>query len=164
MIIRNYVKETDIEECRALMRELTAYHREMYDRPVLGGVYPPNDRDLEIVDPSLVWVAVHDSKVIGLIGLIPHEDENEAEVDPIIVTREFRGKGVGGRLLDTAVAEARARGCRLAFIRHLARNIKTIQFSYKHGFTKVGFVELLMDLSERTRKPGPRIFECDFAM
>ena len=150
------------------MRELTAYHREMYERPTLGGEYPPNDRDLETVDPSLFWVAVHDSKLIGLVGLLLNTDSFSkrigAVVDPIIVTREFRSKGIGGRLLETAVAEARAREATEVAIKHLARNIKTLQFSYKHGFTYVGDIELFMPLSERSRKPGPRIYECDFNM
>jgi GNAT superfamily N-acetyltransferase len=87
-----------------------------------------------------------------------------AEVEPIIVTREFRGKGVGERLLEKAIAEAGARGAGLVAVKPVARNIDTVQFFYKHGFTFVGDVELFMSLSERSRKPGPRMFGCDFNM
>lgn len=168
VIIRNYVKESDLQGCAFLLRELTEWHREMYQNPPIkwGPIETDYDRDLDTVDPSLFWVAVHGSKVIGMVGLLLKEGRwgKDAEVEPIMVTREFRGKGIGELLLETAIAEARARGARRVAIKHLARNIKTIQFSYKHGFTNVGDVELFMDLSERSRKPGPRMFECDFNM
>jgi len=67
-------------------------------------------------------------------------------------------------LLEKAVAEARARGAAEVAIKHVARNIKAIQFSYRQGFTYLGDIELFMPLSERARKPGPRIYGCDFNM
>ena len=174
VIIRNYVRESDLQGCAALLRELTAWHREMYHKPPIrwGPLDSDYDRDLDTVDPSLLWVAVHESKVIGMVGLLlkgKREGEIserivEAEVEPIIVSREFRGKRIGERLLEKAIAEARARGARLVAVKPVARNIKTIQFFYKHGFTYVGDVELFMALSERSRKPGPRMFGCDFNM
>ncbi len=168
MIIRNYVRESDLQGCALLLRELTEWHREMYQNPPIkwGPIQTDYDRDLDTVDPSLLWVAVQSSRVIGMVGLLLKGSRwgDEAEVEPIMVTREFRGKRIGERLLETAVTEARARGARLVAIKHLARNIKAIQFSYKHGFTNVRNVELSMDLSERSRKPGPRMFECDFNM
>lgn len=110
--------------------------------------------------------AVHGSRVVGLVGLLikTNPKQIEAEVEPIIITREFRGKGIGERLLQKAIAEARARGARDLAVKPVARNVKTIQFFYKHGFVFVGDVELFMTFSERSRKPGPRMFGCDFDM
>ncbi len=152
------------------MRELTDWHNGMFQRPpkAWGPLESDYDRDLDAVDPTLFWVAVHGSRVIGLVGLLiktnPFSKPIEAEVEPIIVSREFRGKGIGERLLEKAVAEARVRGAILVAVKPVARNIKTIQFFYKHGFTFVGNVELFMAFSERSRKPGPRMFGCDFNM
>lgn len=150
------------------MRELTDWHNEMFQRPprTWGPLESDYDRDLDTLDPSLFWVAVHGSRVIGLVGLLikTSPKQTEAEVEPIIVTREFRGRGVGERLLEKAIAEAVARGARLLAVKPLARNIKTIQFFHRHGFTFLGDVELFMSLSERSRKPGPRMFGCDFNM
>jgi GNAT superfamily N-acetyltransferase len=152
------------------MRELTDWHHEMYQRPLAtwGPLESDYDRDLDTVDPSLFWVAVHDSRVIGLVGLLiktnPFSKPIEAEIEPIIVTREFRGKGIGERLLEKAITEARARGARRVTVKPVTRNIKTIHFFYKHGFTLLGYVELFMDLFERSRKPGPGMFGCDFDM
>lgn len=166
--IRNYMKESDLQGCALLLRELTEWHREMYDRPPirLGPIESDYDRDLDTTDPSLLWVAIYDSKVIGMVGLTlkttPVSGRSEAEVEPIIVTREFRGKRIGEGLIEKAITEARARGATFVNVKPVARNIKTIQFFYKHGFTYIGNVELFMDFSKRSRKIGPRMFGCDF--
>ncbi len=154
------------------MRELTDWHNEMLERPPKrwGPLESDYDRDLDTVDPSLFWVAVHGSRVIGLVGLLLTGEVNanpkqiEAEVEPIVITREFRGKGIGERLLGKAIAEARARGARIVTVKPVTRNIKTIRFFHKHGFTLLGYVELFMDLRERSRKVGPRLHGCDFDM
>lgn len=168
VIIRNYVKDSDLLGCALLMRELTDWHNEMFERPAKtwGPLESDYDRDLDTLDPSLFWVAVHGSRVVGLVGLLikTNPKQIEAEVEPIIVAREFRGKGIGERLLQKAIAEARARGARDLAVKPVARNVKTIQFFYKHGFVFVGDVELFMTFSERSRKPGPRMFGCDFDM
>ncbi len=163
VIIRNYVGESDLRGCALLMRELTDWHAELHQRPPKswGPLESDYDRDLDTLDPSLFWVAVHGSRVIGLVGLII-KNPIEAEVEPIIVTSEFRGKGIGERLLEKAITEARTRGARVVAVKPVARNTNTIQFFYKHGFTFLGDVELFMDFSERSRKPGPRIFGCEF--
>ena len=163
LIIRNF-ESHDLKECRDLWRELTEWHREIYQDPTIGGEHPENyfDRHLAAVGPGQLWVAVHRSRVIGLVGLILKE--NEAEVEPLIVSKEFRGKGIGKRLIEKVIIEARARGVRLLNVKPVARNTNTIQFLHKQGFTNIGFVELFMDLSEHSWKPGPSIFGCDFSV
>jgi GNAT superfamily N-acetyltransferase len=89
--------------------------------------------------------------------------DDEAEIEPLIVSKSYRGKGVGGRLINKAVTEARARGLRTVSVKPVARNIKTIQFLHKQGFTKIGFIELFMDFSERPWKSGPEMFGCAFS-
>lgn len=170
VIIRNYVRESDLQGCALLLRELTDWHHKLFERPPTrwGPIESDYDRDLDAVDPSLLWVAIYDSKVTGMVGIIlktnPFSRRTEAEVEPIVVTREFRGKRIGERLIERAIAEARARGANFVNVKPVARNIETIQFLYKKGFTYVGNVELFMDFSERSRKPGPRMFGCDFNM
>ena len=61
VIIRNYVRETDLEECRALMRELTAWHHEMYQRPTLGG------RTQRMTEISKLWIQA----CYGLLSIVP---------------------------------------------------------------------------------------------
>lgn len=58
VIIRNYVKDTDLLGCALLMRELTDWHNEMFERPpkTWGPLESDYDRDLDTLDPSLFWV------------------------------------------------------------------------------------------------------------
>jgi len=151
-----------LEQCRGLWKQLTDWHREIYQDTTIGGEHPENyfDKHLAAVGPDQIWVAVHDSRVVGLVGLILKEDE--AEVEPLIVSRTHRGRGMGKRLIEEVVTEARRRGVRLLNIRPVARNVKTIQFLHKQGFTNVGFIELFMDFSKRSWKSELHMFGCDF--
>jgi GNAT superfamily N-acetyltransferase len=161
MTIRNY-EARDLEECRGLWRQLTDWHREIYQNETIGGEHPEShfDRHIAAVGPSQVWVAVHDSRAIGFVGLILKE--GEAEVEPLIVSRTYRGRGVGKRLMEKVVAEARGRGVRYLNIRPVARNVKTIQFLRKQGFANVGFIELFMDFSKGSWRPELHMFGYDF--
>ena len=96
--IRSYLP-SDKESCRSLWRELTEWHRKIYQDPSIGGLRPEDyfDKHLARVGADHLWVAVIDSKIIGLIGLIM--DEKEAEIEPLIVSEEYRNLGVGSRLI-----------------------------------------------------------------
>jgi GNAT superfamily N-acetyltransferase len=163
--VRKYELE-DREQCRTLWRELTEWHREIYDDPRIGGEHPEDyfDKHLGRVGADNLWVAIDGSNVVGLIGLMVVNDETE--IDPLIVSRARRGKGIGKQLINRAIDEARKRGVRLLNIKPVARNAKTIRFLYKQGFTNLGYIELFIDLTDASAryswKPGPAIFGCDF--
>ena len=149
-----------------MWRGLTEWHREIYDDPTIGGEHPEDyfDKHLGRVGADNLWVAVTDSNVVGLIGLMVVNDETE--IEPLIVSRVYRGKGVGKHLINRVIDEARQRGVRLLNIKPVARNAKTIKFLYEQGFKTLGYIELFIDLTgARARyswKPGPTIFGCDF--
>ena len=161
MVVRNYVPQ-DLQSCRALWRELTDWHRGIYRDTTIGGDQPEKyfDKHLAAIGPKQIWVAVHDARIVGLVGLILGEDE--AEVEPLIVSETYRGKGIGTRLINKAMTEAHVRGRRILSIKPVARNIKTIQFLHRQGFTNIGHMELFMDFSERSWKPGPQMFRRKF--
>lgn len=159
--IRRYNAE-DHEQCRGLWRELTEWHREIYEDPTIGGEHPEDyfDKHLSQVGSENLWVATDDSHVVGLTGLIVAE--KEAEIEPLIVSKDHRGRGIGKQLIVHIVEEARKRGIRNLNIKPVARNQDAIRFLYKQGFKTLGFIELFIDLSGHTWKTGPRIFGCDF--
>ena len=161
LVIRNY-ESKDLQECRGLWRQLTEWHREIYDDPTIGGEHPEHyfDRHLETVGADQLWVAERSSRVVGLVGLIVREDE--AEVEPFVVASSHRGEGIGSRLIEKVIAEAGARRVRLLTVKPVARNFKTIQLLHKYGFTNLGVIELFMDLSNRPWKTGPELFGCEF--
>jgi GNAT superfamily N-acetyltransferase len=162
LVIRKY-REDDREQCRALWRELTEWHREIYLDPTIGREHPEDyfDKHLAKVGPARLWVAIHDFTVVGLVGLIVGEDE--AEIEPLIVSKAYRGKGIGKQLIETVAYEARRIGVRFLCIKPVARNVKTIKLLYKRGFKTLGHIELFMDLSNQTWKSGPEIFNCKFS-
>lgn len=153
--IRNY-QNGDREHCRSLWRELAEWHREIYQDPTIGGEHPEDyfDRHLSKVGPTRIWVATSDSEAVGLIGLAV--DGYEAEIEPLIVTKAYRHRGIGTQLVETVISEARKIGTSLN-VAPVARNVETIQFFYKLGFKNLGRVELFIDFSNRTWKPSLKL-------
>jgi len=156
-MIRKY-EPGDIERCRALWRELTEWHREIYQDPTIGGLHPEDyfDKHLAEVGPDQLWVAVHNSQVVGLIGLIVKG--KEAEIEPLIVSKAHRGKGIGKQLIKTVVSEACNMEIRFLNVTPVARNIQAINFLYQQGFKNLGHIELFLDFSDYAWKPGPQLF------
>ncbi|MDH5449444.1 MAG: GNAT family N-acetyltransferase [Candidatus Bathyarchaeota archaeon] len=160
-MIRKY-KPNDREQCRRLWRDLTEWHREIYDDPTIGGEHPEDyfDKHLVKVGPDRLWVAVHDSQVVGLVGLIVTGEEGE--IEPLIVIRAYRHKGIGKQLVETIISEARNMEIRYLNVKPVARNIQAINFLYQQGFKTLGHIQLFLDFADHTWKPGPRLFGCKF--
>ncbi len=160
-MIRKY-QPVDREECRSLWKELTEWHREIYQDPTIGGPHPEDhfDNHLARFGPDRLRVAVHDSQVVALVGLIVEGEE--AEIEPLIVSRAYRRQGIGEQLIRTVVSEARNLGVRFLSVKPVARNVQTIKFLYERGFKNLGHIELFLDFSEYAWTPGPQLFECKF--
>lgn len=141
----------DERACRALWVQLTDHHRRLYDDPTIGGDDPgAHFTDVYLPTPERVatWVAVEDGDVVGLAGLLDHGPSGE--VEPVVVAEHAQGRGIGKRLLDTAVEESRRRGHEWIAIRPVARNVPSITAFHAAGFrTLGGFVDLTLDLRPR---------------
>lgn len=162
--IRSYAS-SDLKACRALWVGLTQHHRDIYGDASIGGDTPEFyfDRHLARVGPEHIWVAECAGRILGLVGLILNGQE--AEVEPIVVASEHRGKGIGRSLLNHAIEKARELQVRYLSIKPVARNVKAISFFYDSGFRTLGQVELFMDLrppAPDAWKPGPELFGCSF--
>jgi ribosomal protein S18 acetylase RimI-like enzyme len=145
-----------------LWRELTEWHRNIYQDPTIGGATPQDhfDEHLAKVGIDRLWVAVCDSRVVGLIGLII--EGNEAEIEPLIVSEAYRHRGIGKELLKTATTEARKAKVRFLNVKPVARNVQATKFFYKHGFKNLGHIELFIDFSKFKWKAGPKLFGYKF--
>ncbi len=139
--VRPY-RSTDLEACRALWVELTQHHREIYQDPSIGGDDPGRcfDRHLAQVSPERVWAAECAGEVVGLVGLILCDPE--AEIEPVVVAAQWRGRGIGRMLLGRAEEEARRLGVRLLTVAPVARNVEAISLFYRCGFRLLGSVEM----------------------
>jgi GNAT superfamily N-acetyltransferase len=107
-----------------------------------------------------VWVAIYESQVVGFTGLII-EGEG-AEIEPFIVSKSHRQKGIGKQLMRRVINEARNKKIRVLNVKPVVRNRQAITFFYKQGFTKLGFVELFIDFSDRPWEQGPELFGYTF--
>ena len=147
MRIRNYTRD-DIEICRSLWAEMVQKHRDIYDDPSIGGENPGLEFDthLKLVGPNKIWLADLENKVIGLTALI--QNGEEAEIEPIIVTNQYRGKRIGEVLIRHAVEEAKKLGVVCLSVKPVARNKEAISFFYDCGFRTLGHIQLFMWLGE----------------
>jgi len=164
IIIRPY-KPEDLVSCRALWVELTEWHRTIYQSPGIGGLDPGRlfDEHLSRVGPEHIWVAEVSGRVVGLAGLIA--SEGEAELEPLVVSEAYRGKGIGQPLAEAVIAAARTSGVHLIKVRPVARNALAIQFYHELGFDILGQVELFMDFrspDNQIWKLGERMASRDF--
>jgi GNAT superfamily N-acetyltransferase len=167
VVIRGY-RPTDHSACRELWAELTTEHRRLYPTapPVpaaapaavseLGTeLSPPVDTDsgagfeeyLTRLDLSGMWVAQHDEDVVGFIGLILRG--RAGAVDPVVVTRERRGEGIGHALLGYVAEQARGRGMRELTISPALRNVEAVRRLFRAGFDAAATVTLALDLTGR---------------
>ena len=140
MRIRNYTPE-DQEICRALWAEMVQSHRDIYDDQSIGGDDPGFEfiNHLETVGDENVWLAESKGEVVGLTSLI--RKDPEAEIEPIIVSRQHRGKGIGERLLRHVSRIAKKHGILCLYVKPVARNKDAIAFFHDCGFTTVGHIE-----------------------
>jgi GNAT superfamily N-acetyltransferase len=152
ILVRGYVS-SDYSACRSLWVELTEQHRRIYQDSSIGGDDPGSEFNSYLALPGRVasWVAESGGSIVGLTGLLDHG--TSGEVEPVVVTEGFRGRGVGRRLIDRVVAEAATRGYEYLAIRPAARNVDAIRHFFDAGFrTLGGHVDLTMDLAERRHR------------
>lgn len=160
VVVRSY-QDLDRQHCRSLWRELTERHREIYGDQTIGGDQPENyfDKYLSKFGSNRLWVATNDSEVVGMVGLIL--DRYEAEIEPLIVSKTCRRRGIGTQLVDKVISEARKIGACLN-ASPVARNEEAIRFFHNLGFKNLGQVQLFIDFRNRTWKPSLELHGCRF--
>ena len=160
--VRGY-ESRDLEACRGLWVELTQRHRDIFDSPQIGGEDPGRafDEHLARVGAENIWVAEAEGRVVGLAGLIP----DVFELEPVVVSEQHRGHGVGRLLAETVISAAREGGARTVQVRPVGRNVEAIRFFHELGFDVLDQVQLSMDVVDRERDPwipGERLADRDF--
>jgi GNAT superfamily N-acetyltransferase len=153
-MIRTY-RDSDLETCRELWVQLTERHREIYEAPTIGGDSPglQFDGHLARVGADRIWLDEVDGNVVGMVGLIPENDEGSPEIEPVIVVPAARGTGVGRRLVEHVLDVARELGARDIVVRAVGRNAGAIRFYHEMGFDAIGYVELFHDLRPAADQP-----------
>ena len=87
------------------------------------------------IDLGRVWVAVIDAgEVVGHIQAVPRDGGHRWEILNTAVVEDRRGTGLGRRLLDRAVAEARQAGPRLVELATATADVGVLRFYQRCGF------------------------------
>jgi GNAT superfamily N-acetyltransferase len=157
--IREY-RDSDYAVCRSLWGEMAQHHADIYQAPSIAGNDPGRgfDEYMGRVDRCCTYVAERGVKVVGLAGLLTtHEMSEGGEIEPVVVTAALRSRGIGTKLVEHVVDEARKRGVRFLRVRPVARNIRAISLYVRLGFDIIGHIDLFQDLlpeSDRKWKSG----------
>lgn len=100
-------------------------------------------------------------EVVGLVGLLVEGED--AEIEPLVVTRRKRGRGIGNLLAKEAMRSASGiKGVRFLTVRPVARNKEALAFFRKQGFVNIGRMELFADLEGKKWKRGLRIHSLEY--
>ena len=87
-----------------------------------GNMYRPEQLEGFIVEDGAEW--------LGLLTFLVRDEE--CEVTSLDSLRE--GQGIGSKLMEQAIEEARARGCRRLFLITTNDNLNALGFYQKRGF------------------------------
>jgi GNAT superfamily N-acetyltransferase len=160
--IREYA-EADYAACRSLWGELAQHHAEIYEDPSIAGDDPGRgfDKYLKLASRLATWCAEDEGKIVGITGLLEHMGEDGVcEIEPVVVSLDYRRKGLGSKLIEHVGGEAKRRGFRFLTIRPELRNEEAFALYMRLGFNLVGGIELFQDLmpeSGRKWKSGVKI-------
>jgi GNAT superfamily N-acetyltransferase len=95
-------------------------------------------------------IAEQDGEIVGTLQLtfipgLSHKGMTRALIEAVRVSSATRGGGIGSRLLEWAVEEARSRGCGMVQLTTNASRTDAHRFYAKLGFepTHVGFKRML---------------------
>jgi len=83
-----------------------------------------------------VWVAMQDDEIAGAVA--SREAAGEAEILNLAVAPAWRGRGIGRRLMETALDWAVSAGVRRVFLEVRESNARARVFYFRLGFTEAG--------------------------
>lgn len=95
---------------------------------IYGGLWAPPPLTVDEESWDLSWIAVFDASIVGMV--LTHEEW----ISDLWVLRQYRGCGVGQRLLAQGEAEIINRGCRTLRLRVLQLNTAAINFYSQQGW------------------------------
>lgn len=101
---------------------------------------------LSAIDEDIFLGAFIDDKLVGYIqfGEVKFEidtttpDENDVGINAIYIEANYQGKGIGKKLMDTALQHERLQHAKTIFIDVWDKNKRAINFYISYGFRIVG--------------------------
>lgn len=152
-------RPADHNACRRLWAELTEHRAQLDPRDGAGGSRGTEsggagfEEYLTRLDLSGMWVAESGGEVVAFVGLTL--DGSAGAVDPVVVTRQHRGYGIGRSLIATVANEARRRGLTRLTVSPSVRDHEALRRLRAAGFGAVSSVTLSYPLTPGGRSEGP---------
>jgi GNAT superfamily N-acetyltransferase len=93
-------------------------------------------------DPNqMLVVAELDGGIVGTLQLsflagLSHRGAWRGQIEAVRIASDLRGRGLGAELIDWAVAECRARGCRMAQLTSKGDRLDAHRFYERLGWDK----------------------------
>ncbi|MES2045464.1 MAG: GNAT family N-acetyltransferase [Pseudomonadota bacterium] len=93
-------------------------------------------------DPNqMLVVAERDGRVIGTLQLsflagLSHRGAWRGQIEAVRIASDLRGQGLGAELIDWAVAQCRARGCKMAQLTSKGDRLDAHRFYERLGWAK----------------------------
>ena len=91
-------------------------------------------------DPDLFLVAVSDQSIVG--SVIGGFDGRRGLIYHLAVAREFRGRGIGSRLMDEVENRLRAKGCLKCYLLVTSDNPEAEDYYRHHGWQHMDYIHL----------------------
>jgi GNAT superfamily N-acetyltransferase len=138
VIVCRLARTADLPELQTLYAELIPT-----ETPTLADMALALDR-MTVSGLAAVFVAVREEQVIGTCQLAIYDNlvrapRRKAIIDSVIVHPDWRGMGVGRRLMAHAVAVAAERGCCLVGVSTAFRRQVAQSFYDALGFSRFGY-------------------------
>lgn len=86
-----------------------------------------------------LYGAFEGNVLAGFVEGSPESWNHRFRITSLLVMEPFRGRGIGGALLEHMVAVAQAHGARMAVLEAQSCNTAAIRFYLRHGFSMIGF-------------------------
>jgi len=125
------LEEKDLPECLGILKELT----------VVGNFdYLSIYREIKKNRNQYIFVYEIESKVVGMATILIeqkfiHAGSRIGHIEDVVVTKNFRGLGIGKKLIEKCLEIARERDCYKVILDCDDKNVK---FYEKIGFIKFG--------------------------
>ena len=105
---------------------------------------------LEQPEIGQLYCAVTADVVVGMVSLLftvsTAEGGRVAWLEDMVVHPDWRGRGIGARLLQVAISQARAAGCHRITLLTDAGNVAAQEFYGRAGFARSAMVPLRLKL------------------
>ena len=92
------------------------------------------------INSGKVFIAIEDGEIVGILLCMLKSWKKYTildrilYIDAIFVKKEFRGKGIGAKLIERAIKYAKERGAKAIILDVHSKNYRAVEFYKKIGF------------------------------